>query len=301
MWYLSSWRDLRRRSNAGHGLGNKPEITPPSHFYHRPDGTRWTSDFDTNAHHRRLFTAAAWRGLEPAPGSGLRRAFLHLSCSLCTIGQFIANLPFLRLRRTLDAPMRAHGLSAARGRERGGGDVKAPLNGAAIPQLDAGLHHGDHRQLGEAGLARKPALAGEPVDLAGDNTPAGLDATVILVDLPHRLDVLRLGSVKKSGDPILQKTVVCLDGQEVFGPAIHDGLCDIWVASDRVDAHQRPLEMAAGRQPREQRRDGGGLVRLLRASLLAEHQALVGGERRNQMQSLTPGFAVIAAPGGLAV
>src|SRR3954452_18238609 len=39
MWYLSSWRDLRRRSNAGHGLGNKPEITPPSHSYHRPDGT----------------------------------------------------------------------------------------------------------------------------------------------------------------------------------------------------------------------------------------------------------------------
>src|SRR3954453_10372642 len=39
MWYLSSWRDLRRRSNAGHGLGDKPEITPPSHSYHRPDGT----------------------------------------------------------------------------------------------------------------------------------------------------------------------------------------------------------------------------------------------------------------------
>src|SRR3954449_13033172 len=91
----------------------------------------------------------------------------------------------------------------------------------------------------------------------------------------------------------MQSRLVRLDGQEVFGPAIHDGLCHIWVASDRVDAHQRPLEMAAGRQPREQRRDGSGLVRLLRASLLAEHQALVGGERRNQMQSLTPGFAVM--------
>src|SRR6185437_8573993 len=72
-----------------------------------PTCPRWTSDFDTNAHHRRLFTAAAWRGLEPAPGSRLRRAFLHLSCSLSTIGQFIANLPFLRLRRTLESP--AHG------------------------------------------------------------------------------------------------------------------------------------------------------------------------------------------------
>src|SRR3954470_24270051 len=39
MWYLSSWRDLRRRSNAGHGLLNKPEITPPSHSYHRPDAS----------------------------------------------------------------------------------------------------------------------------------------------------------------------------------------------------------------------------------------------------------------------
>ena len=35
----SSWRDLRRRSNAGHGSSNEPEITPPSHSYHRPDGT----------------------------------------------------------------------------------------------------------------------------------------------------------------------------------------------------------------------------------------------------------------------
>src|SRR3954468_16353192 len=41
MWYLSSWRDLRRHSNAGHGLLNKPEITPPSHSYHCPDGTPW--------------------------------------------------------------------------------------------------------------------------------------------------------------------------------------------------------------------------------------------------------------------
>src|SRR3982751_1604740 len=37
MWYLSSWRDLRRPSNAGHGLLNKPEITPPSHSNHRRD------------------------------------------------------------------------------------------------------------------------------------------------------------------------------------------------------------------------------------------------------------------------
>ena len=50
--------------------------------------------FDSNAHYRRLLTAAAWSGLKPAPGSRLRRAFLHLPCSLCTVGQFILNLPF---------------------------------------------------------------------------------------------------------------------------------------------------------------------------------------------------------------
>src|SRR3954454_4340857 len=44
MWYLWSWRDLRRHSNAGHGLLNKPEITPPSHSYHCPDGTEQVGD-----------------------------------------------------------------------------------------------------------------------------------------------------------------------------------------------------------------------------------------------------------------
>src|SRR4051794_32160714 len=39
MWYLLSWHDLRRRSNAGDGLLNKPEITPPSHSNHCPDAT----------------------------------------------------------------------------------------------------------------------------------------------------------------------------------------------------------------------------------------------------------------------
>jgi hypothetical protein len=56
--------------------------------------------FDSNAHYRRPLTAAAWSGLKPAPGSRLRRAFLHLPCSLCTVGQFILNLPSVRLRRT---------------------------------------------------------------------------------------------------------------------------------------------------------------------------------------------------------
>src|SRR3954469_4517335 len=59
MWYLSSWRTLPRRSNAGHGLLNKPEITPPSHSNHRRDGT--------DAGPGLLQSAAAIRGsLNPA-------------------------------------------------------------------------------------------------------------------------------------------------------------------------------------------------------------------------------------------
>src|SRR4051812_21906995 len=39
MWYPSSWRDLHRRSNAGLGLPNKPEITPPANSHHVRDST----------------------------------------------------------------------------------------------------------------------------------------------------------------------------------------------------------------------------------------------------------------------
>ena len=37
--------------------------------------------FDSNAHYRRLLTAAAWSGLKSALGNRLRRAYLHLPCS----------------------------------------------------------------------------------------------------------------------------------------------------------------------------------------------------------------------------
>ena len=37
--YPSSWRDLRRRANAGPGWLNKPEITPPPNSNHFRDGT----------------------------------------------------------------------------------------------------------------------------------------------------------------------------------------------------------------------------------------------------------------------
>ncbi len=61
--------------------------------------------FDPNAHHRRLLTAAAWGGLEPAPESRLRGAFPHLPYSFYTVWRLLLNPLFVCLRHTLDAPM----------------------------------------------------------------------------------------------------------------------------------------------------------------------------------------------------
>lgn len=43
---------------------------------------RLVSGLFPNAHHLGTISAAAWGGLEPAPAGRLRRAFLHLSCSI---------------------------------------------------------------------------------------------------------------------------------------------------------------------------------------------------------------------------
>src|SRR3954468_4517173 len=146
-----------------------------------PTGPRWTSDFDTNAHHRRLFTAAAWRGLEPAPGSGLRRAFLHLSCSLCMIGQFIANLPFLRLRRTLDPPMGANRTGEGQSIQKSRREIVPVREGRLAAPLPLGLNHGDGRQAGKARFAREAAIGREPGHVMAYDVAPGLDAAMVAV------------------------------------------------------------------------------------------------------------------------
>jgi hypothetical protein len=162
-----------------------------------PTCPRWTSDFDTNAHHRRLFTAAAWRGLEPAPGSGLRRAFLHLSCSLCTIGQFIANLPFLRLRRTPDGPVVPDGArEGCRGQHNGRG-VKggflASRPGSGRGGADQGAAADAHEGRDIAGeIAAGSASWPDKLvrDLAGDLFP-GVISVSALVALLERTTELK--------------------------------------------------------------------------------------------------------------
>ena len=72
---------------------------------------------------------------------------------------------------------------------------------------------------------------------------------------------------------------------------------DLGLGADGIDRDQGPLE----RQPLQEQRDGGDLVRLAAHRLLPEHQALAACPSRDQMQrlaSLAPGMA---ATGGLAV
>src|SRR5215207_4212737 len=78
MWYLSSWRNLPRRSNAGHGLRNKPEITPPSHSNHRRDGTRGITHKDKGDLDRALADFNAAIRLSPTdPDAYFGRGSVH--------------------------------------------------------------------------------------------------------------------------------------------------------------------------------------------------------------------------------
>src|SRR3954462_4474680 len=213
-----------------------------------PTCPRWTSDFDTNAHHRRLFTAAAWRGLEPAPGSGLRSAFLHLSCSLCTIGQFITNLPFLRLRRTLNAPVSADGTGEELGVVTGLAGVVADLLTGG-PQAGAGvLRICQARDPGDTGDQRLPGR----IQLASG--VEDLNAAMLLAAMPaavHGLVAVE-GSLlgAKPGQSRMQDGLVLLDPDQQ-GVAGRGGLCKpILLAMQRVGGEQHAGHAKLGHQPR---------------------------------------------------
>src|SRR3954452_8588382 len=217
-----------------------------------PTCPRWTSDFDTNAHHRRLLTAAAWRGLEPAPGSRLRRAFLHLSCSLCTIGQFIANLPFLRLRRTLDLP--AQGIPAQlldRRPVRPDGQVgdQLPVDRGSIGGRGT-LPGLDHREP-ERGIALLLADGWQNANTAVlDFDSRDLDTALAVanLNLMHALDAhfIHLGSYRVM--TITRTTVDAAPddevGAELLGRA--EQLVDVALAITNVDAAGRRTEQGHG-------------------------------------------------------
>src|SRR3954463_3380439 len=122
MWYLWSWRDLRRRSNAGHGLLNKPEITPPSHSNHRPHGTHGIRTGSLNHWHRL-----------PSRTALLRLKGLQHACRLCPT---TPKRQIALVREARAARLREHGHGLAKSESKKDGDPGCGGHaGASLPML----------------------------------------------------------------------------------------------------------------------------------------------------------------------
>src|SRR3954452_14031043 len=262
-----------------------------------PTCPRWTSDFDTNAHHRRLFTAAAWRGLEPAPGSGLRRAFLHLSCSLCTIGQFIANLPFLRLRRTLNAPVPADRP------DQDSGIIVAACQEVADLGLDrAGAVDAPDRLDCENRTQVRPAVQGlEILDRRGhEDAPAHQAAVALVKGVEHRSPLAspaKTGLLELLAHSPKGAAVIGLEHQEVVGALGPDLRGDVLLAAHGVQRHNATLQV----QGLQQLRDRDDLIRLAVDCALTKRQSLFAGPSADHVQRPMIVAAAASAPDGLAV
>ena len=81
----------------------------------------------------------------------------------------------------------------------------------------------------------------------------------------------------------MQAWLVGLDREQVIGAVLDNGLGDGWVAGDRVDGDQGTGQHAGGSKTVEQFGNGGDLIGSFGDRLLAEHQLLSGGERREEM------------------
>lgn len=88
---------------------------------------------------------------------------------MCTIGQFIANLPFLRLRRTLDGPVVPDGVREGRSRQHHGRGVEggflASRPGSGRGGADQGAAADAHESRDEGGPFGAAQRAGWVEDL----------------------------------------------------------------------------------------------------------------------------------------
>ena len=90
---------------------------------------------------------------------------------------------------------------------------------------------------------------------------------------------------------------VLLQRQEVVAAAPEDGRRDLHLGADRVDRHQGAFQ----RQPLQEERDGGDLVRLAGHRLLPEHQPLAARPGGDEVQGTAPLAPGVGAARGLAV
>ena len=169
----------------------------------------------------------------------------------------------------LDVPVGAHGGGELSGRERGGGEVIAPLDAGFATVLALGLDHGDHGEVLEAPFAGEAAVGDKPLHVMADGMAADLDAAMVAVDGLVRVERGRCGGGEEALGLGGQGGPIVLEGEQVIGATVADGFGDPGLAADGVDGDQ-----GAGQfQAFEQRRDGGDLVGLFRAGLLTPYES----------------------------
>lgn len=197
----------------------------------------------------------------------------------------------------LDAPVCADRPGEGDGVELGGGQVVAAGGGGVAVAFDDGLDHADGGEARKARLAGMTAVGGEPGDVVGHGMASYLDPAVIAVGglKPVEHGCRRVGEI--TFDLAMQARPVGLGRQQVVRILGQDCPGNPRLAADGVDGH----EGAGQRQPLEQQRDGDDLVRLAGHCLLAQHQALAGRPRRDQVQRAATLGARMCPSRGLAV
>ena len=194
-------------------------------------------------------------------------------------------------------PVASHGMSEQLGVERHGGEIVSPFQAGGPVALDFGLYHRDSAQTREARFAWETPGGCQPSHVMADGMATHHDAAVITVGCLEAAVNDGGGIVEVAPDFVVQAGLVILDGEQVVAATIKDGLGDLGLGAHGVDGD----EGASEREAFEQKRDGGDLVGLGRACLLAKHQALAAGPGRDHVER-TAVFAAIVRPSrGLAV
>ena len=167
--------------------------------------------------------------------------------------------------------------------------------GAAVA-LDPGFDHGDGAQPWEARLSGAPPIGGRKAHVVADEVAADLDAAVVAIG---RLEVAvdRGGVVEIAPDLVVQAGLVVLDGEQVVAAAVEDSLSDLGLRPHGVDGDERPRQCQAF----EQQWDGGDLVGLGLARLLAERETPAAGPGRNHVGRPAVLGTVVRSARGLAV
>jgi hypothetical protein len=111
-----------------------------------------------------------------------------------------------------------------------------------------------------------------------------LDAAVVLAKGLDLRDLDGRRGFEIAFDVGMERRLVILDGQKVVGLGVENRLGDVGIASHGIDRDQGALKVEA----LDEGRNGGDLVRFFIDRLLAQHQTLVAGEGRDQMQALWP-------------